>query len=128
MKRKIVHSESEFVQYLVKLCNRNRIGVAEMEGIIGVEFAFQDGTYVSDEDKLPEGTDVSRWSEQPCDFTKYRKTKTVKFPKTYPTMLLAWVEDDCDRGGPVGIRLVEFVELAEFSLPRNRPRMPLPGA
>lgn len=127
MKRKVVHSESEFVQYLVKNARLCKFGTEEMEDLIGVEFAFKDGTFISDEDQLPEGTDVIAWSSQPCDYSKYRITQPKRFPKTYPAMALVCFENDYDRGGFCEIRMVLFVEQVEFRRARKRPRMPLPG-
>jgi hypothetical protein len=128
MKRKFVYSEAEFVHVLVKECRRNRICVGDMEALLGLEFPYKDGTFLSDEDKLPEGTNYSQWESQQCDFTKYRKTEPKLFPKSYPVALLYQLENEFDRMGSFDIRLIEFVELAEFSLARNRPRVPLPGA
>lgn len=77
-------NETEMISSIDELCNSTE----GTEEFLGVQFAFEDGTYSSD--GCPDGADEDDWECQEIDITKYRKVNdgVIGFPKTFPATLI----------------------------------------
>lgn len=102
MEKHLVHSDEQYLALFKDL------EWSEVEIMLGIEFALQDGRYHSDISPEDEPEDLS------VSETVYRKLDHADFPTHYPCVVLLWIEDTFDCMGGVTIRLVEHVYEEDF--------------
>jgi len=119
--RKLVTSEAQIVALVVDALAKTE-GSESIEAMLGVEFAYADGRYLSDlEAATPDDGDCS-WEEQPVDYTTYRRREGACFPASYPALVMYSFDDDYDRGASVKTRMLTYVEQHELSSKKEVPR------
>ena len=117
MNRKLVRDEGEVVALVVAALSEKE-SPEDIEAMLGVEFAYEDGRYSSDLEAAMDGEeDDWSWEDQPVDFTTYRHGEEPYFPATYPALVLYGFDDDFDRGGSVRTRVLLYVERHELEGP-----------
>jgi hypothetical protein len=107
MNKHLINSEQEYITLF------KGFEVYDAEDFLGVEFAFVDGKYQSDQSidyYVDELQSVSR--------TIYRKTDYSVFPEEYPCLVLLANERDSDRFGPTAFKMLDFVYIKDF-LPKS---------
>ncbi len=115
MNRKLVRDEGEVVALVVKELSEE--SPEDIEAMLGVEFAYEDGRYPSDLEAAMDGEeDDWSWEDQPVDFTTYRHGEEPYFPATYPALVLYGFDDDFDRCGSVKMRVLLYVERHELEV------------
>jgi hypothetical protein len=113
--RKLVRDEGEVVALVVKELSEE--SPEDIEAMLGVEFAYEDGRYPSDLEAAMDGEeDDWSWEDQPVDFTTYRHGEEPYFPATYPALVLYGFDDDFDRCGSVKMRVLLYVERHELEV------------
>ena len=116
MNRKLVTSEDQVVALVVKELSEKE-SPEDIEAMLGVEFAYEDGRYPSDLEAAMDGEeDDWSWEDQPVDFTTYRHGEEPYFPATYPALVLYGFDDDFDRCGSVKMRVLLYVERHELEV------------
>ena len=102
-------------------------GPEEIESFLGIELAMRDEAgalcFISDVEKdaheagedSPEWERFAYWEDYGTIVTDvFRINSPQELPAKYPALVLAAIDDDHDRAGYVGIRMVEFVYESEF--------------
>jgi hypothetical protein len=98
MDKLLVNSEQEYMDLF------SEFDLYEAEKFMGVEFAFEDGTYQDNTDD--ESQNVSK--------TIYRKRDYNNFPESYPCIVLLANDKDFDRTGTLTLQILEFIYPADF--------------
>lgn len=106
MDKHLVHNEAEYVKLF------EDFELNDAERLLGVEFAYEDGTY--QRDFTFDGTNPDN-EDQDVDMTKYRKGPDANFPDEYPCVVVMHVEESFDRMGDVRIEFMEFVYAKDFA-------------
>lgn len=106
----VVHSDDEVVQRVLNLCDHDADIV---ERILGIEFAYDDGSFPSDWLVV----DVPEELEGTCDTTRWRESPKMDpyLPTQYPALAVHQFYDSWDRTGPVTSRLLVYVYLSDFA-------------
>lgn len=95
----------------------SKLSYEEISYLVGIDFAFEDGTYLSDGHHSEEDSEEYKaWYEQECDDSKFRVNDEDSLPESYPVLVLHEIEDTFDRTGPVKIRIIEYVYLSDFEV------------
>lgn len=109
MKKVLVNNEKEFME-IFHSNDETLDSIDEIENLLGVEFAYEDGSFRSD------------WAfqeineDQEIDLNNFRKQELwCNFPESYPCLVVHWFENDFDRLGNVKFRVMEFVYPSDFS-------------
>jgi hypothetical protein len=105
MDKHLVNSEQEYLELFNSWENE------EVEIFLNIEFAYADGTYLSD---IAKGFEVDE--SQILNKNHFRKNEDSIFPKIYPCVVLLIKEDTFDRLGDIKIQDIEFVYLSDFKL------------
>ena len=104
MKKCLVRNEQEYVELF------KNFDLTDAEDFLGVEFAFNDGTYHSDfwtsVQPINESQNVVR--------TIYRKNDYANFPEDYPCLVLLANDRSFDRNGNVAFQMLDFVYIGDF--------------
>lgn len=108
MNKFLVHNESEYLKLF------NSFELHDKERFLGVEFAFEDGTYPSDSDDDDDDDDDKEVSE-----VIFRKFGDACFPEHYPCVVLLANERSFDRTGDVCFEMLDFVYLSDFEVSRD---------
>ena len=103
MNKHLVTCEKEYVNLF------KDFELEDAEEFLGVEFAYQDGTYQSD---MSDSVDINE--NQDIDFNTYRKRDDSEFPEEYPCLVLLANERDWDRQGNIAFKMLDFVYLKDF--------------
>lgn len=103
----LCNSDSDFV----KLWSDNHCP-EEVENILGIEFPFTDGTYLSDVPDENEDFDFS----QMVDRSTFRKTEGSLLPEKYPCVVVRFSIKGYDRMGFVRIEDFEIMYLDDFEV------------
>lgn len=82
----LVKSESEFLDLFKDW------DLVDVENVVGLEFAFEDGKFDSD----MRDEDVDFDEEQDVNRQIYRKYEENNFPESYPVLVLLQNDDDFD--------------------------------
>lgn len=107
MNKTLITSEEEYVNFFVE--NDTDMSYEEIESLLGIEFALEDGTF---RDDWVEGIEIDE--DQDINPKVYRKYEDCLFPEHYPCLMVHNIEDSSDRFGNVKFRMFEFVYLQDF--------------
>lgn len=108
MNKTLFNSSAEVVKFF---CKTFEDDYEKIENLLGIEFAYEDGTYRSDYsiDELTEEIEDQELSDT------WRDTYRSEIPAFFPTLMVHLFEDGFDRVGNFEICLFEFVQLSDFS-------------
>lgn len=111
MNKTLISSEEEYIRFLV---NQDSISDDYIESLVGIEFAFEDGTF---RDDWVKGVEINE--EQDINHNVYRKHEGCLFPEHYPCVMVHRIEDDYDCFGKVKFVMFYFVYPSDFDLPSS---------
>lgn len=114
MQKNLVTNEAEYVKLFEKLVELEELEIHDVERLLGIEFAYADGTYQSDF-KFSEANGIQSDNEdQDVDLKRYRIVSDGGFPEQYPCCVVMHIENTFDRYGNVALEFIEFVYLSDF--------------
>ncbi len=107
MNKILLNSEQEYMNLF--LADENNLAEWEIESLLDIEFALEDGTYPKDWIK---GIAINE--DQELDITVYRKCESSIFPESYPCVMVYFIENSFDKLGAVKFRMFDFVYESDF--------------
>jgi hypothetical protein len=110
MKKLLVTNPQQIVDLIFDACN----SVEDCEYELGIDFAYESDPNVFKADFNFPCKDEDPYEGEDVNQNVWRKREDCILPKTYPVLMVYYIEDGFDRFGDVEIRLYEFVTLEDF--------------
>jgi hypothetical protein len=109
--KKLCNKPEELIQHLLD----KDISYQQIEDLIGVEFALQDGSFLSE--MTPEQADDPAWYDQDyCEDDRFKITDPELMPTSFPVIVVSIIQDTFDRMGDVSFRFIEYVYPSDFEV------------
>lgn len=109
MDKTLISSEKDYINFFIE--HDIDFSYDEIESLLGIEFAFEDGTFHSD---MFNGVNVDE--DQDINPDVYRKREDCLFPESYPCIMVHCIDNDHDRFGKVAFRMFDFVYPKDFNV------------
>jgi hypothetical protein len=107
MKKTLINSDQDLLNIFTQDdCDMN---ADEIESILNIEFAFEDGSF---RDDWVNGVEINE--DQEIDLSVFRKYEDSVFPEKYPCLVVYNIENNFDRFGKVKFRMFDFVYQSDF--------------
>lgn len=104
MNKHLVNNESEFMALF------DEFDLEDAEDFLGIEFAYEDGAYQSDDNE----PDIETSRTIYRDRFDYEGDSLKQFPNHYPCLVLLANDKDFDRTGNISFKMMEFIYKEDF--------------